>query len=43
MVLRLDFVFSSKVQVTLATHTANGITEYDVNFASFAEQQTLNK
>jgi len=27
----------NKVQITLSTHTANGITQYDVNFASFAD------
>lgn len=26
-----------KVQMTLATHTANGISELDVKFATFAE------
>ena len=26
-----------QVQITLSTHTANGITQYDVNFASFAD------
>jgi 4a-hydroxytetrahydrobiopterin dehydratase len=26
-----------QVEITLSTHTANGVSEYDVNFASFAE------
>merc|ERR550539_583557 len=27
----------NKLQITLSTHTANGISQYDVNFASFAD------
>ncbi len=43
-----SFIYSNiqnnhiKVQITLSTHTADGITKMDVDFASFAEKSLHN-